>query len=99
MTQTDNLAPQPNAKFWTGQFFATERASHEIGFEQILMALKRHKSGDWGDLCPEDWEANEKALQEGGRLFSVYYDQNGTKFWVITEADRSITTVLMPDDY
>lgn len=99
MTQTNNQAEQPNAKFWTGQFFATKGACRKIGMEEILMALKRHKGGDWGDLCAEDREANESALQDGGRLFSVYHDQNGTKFWIITEADRTITTVLMPDEY
>ena len=99
MTQTNNQPDQPIAKFWAGQFFATKGARQEIGFEEILMALNRHKSGDWGDVCPEDWQANETALQDGGRLFSVYHDQNGTKFWIITEADRSITTVLMPDEY
>lgn len=62
-------------------------------------ALKRHERGDWGDLCAEDMETNERALQNGGRLFSRYHDGMSVKFYVITEADRSATTVLLPEDY
>ena len=63
------------------------------------MAFGRHLSGDWGEVCREDWIANELSLKEGTRLFSVYNAANGTRFWVITEADRSATTVLLPDEY
>lgn len=61
--------------------------------------LRRHARGDWGELCREDWEANERALFENGRLFSVYHDRSGQKFYIITEHDRSITTILLPEDY
>ena len=62
--------------------------------------LRRHASGDWGDLCEEDRAENERALRVGSRLFSVY-GQPGTesRLWVITETDRSVTTILRPDDY
>jgi hypothetical protein len=60
--------------------------------------LKRHASGDWGDICPEDRGLNELALKDGSRLLSVY-GTGERKFWIITEADRSVTTVLMPEDY
>ena len=89
----------PMSKYWLGQFHMTDQASSQVGCEDALIALKRHKNGDWGDVCPEDREANESALANGGRLFSVYHTENGLKFWIITEADRNSTTVLMPEDY
>ena len=65
--------------------------------------LARHHQGDWGDLCVEDAEANHFALEEGARIFSSYQvsatDSGSFKVWVITEADRSATTVLLPEDY
>ena len=61
--------------------------------------LRRHARGDWGELCRADWEANEQALFSNGRLLSVFYDRTGQKFYIITENDRSITTVLLPEDY
>jgi hypothetical protein len=65
----------------------------------LVRGLERHASADWGDVCEEDRQENEFALREGLRLFSVYHDRNGVKFWVITEADRSATTVLLPENY
>lgn len=56
-------------------------------------------TGDWGDLCEEDRQANEDALNRDLRLLSAYSDRNGAKFWIITEADRSLTTILLPEDY
>lgn len=61
-------------------------------------ALHRHESGDWGDLCDEDKALNDDSLKHGGRLLSSYKVQ-GIKFWIITEADRSVTTLLLPEDY
>lgn len=92
-------AGNSQAKFWTGGLVATINALKELVHEDIHNSLDRHLSGDWGDLCDEDREANEDALQNGGRLFSVYHDCKGVKFWIITESDRSATTVLLPDDY
>lgn len=60
--------------------------------------LVRHVQGDWGDVGPEDWYANQRNLKRGGRLFSAYKTSCG-KVWVITERDRSITTVLLPGEY
>ena len=76
----------------------TANASLQLATEEVLTALKRHASGDWGDLCPEDSLANDAALQREGRLFSAY-GQGDNRFWIITEADRSVTTVLLPNDY
>jgi len=55
--------------------------------------------GDWGDLCDEDKKVNDRAVAEGSRILSAYQAVNSTKFWIITEADRSATTVLLPEDY
>ena len=61
--------------------------------------LERHGRGDWGDMTQEDRNANDTALVEGGRLFSAYELPDGGKVWVITEADRSSTTLLLPEEY
>lgn len=62
-------------------------------------SLARHLSGDWGDLCQEDWATNEEALLDGYRLFSAYKREGMLPIWIITEADRSVTTILLPDEY
>jgi hypothetical protein len=63
---------------------------------QVL--LHRHQRGDWGDLDSDDLDANEEALHTGSRIFSAYL-LGDTKFWCITEADRSSTTILLPSEY
>ena len=85
-------------RFSLGQTVITANASLQLATEEVLTALKRHASGDWGDLCPEDSLANDEALQHGGRLFSAY-GLGDSRFWIITEADRSATTVLLSNDY
>lgn len=61
--------------------------------------LARHQAGDWGDLTPEDIEENELALHAGYRLLSAYDLGNGERIWLITEWDRSATTLLLPEEY
>lgn len=61
--------------------------------------LLRHKHGDWGELDDEDAAANDQALRHGSRLFSSYHTRLGDKLWVITEWDRSVTTLLLPAEY
>ena len=61
--------------------------------------LSRHLNGDWGDLCEEDRQANAEALEQNLRLLSSYQTRTGRKLWIITEADRSATTILLPEDY
>lgn len=61
--------------------------------------LTRHQRQDWGDLEPDDRMLNDKALDDGGRLLSAYHLPDGTKVWVITEADRSATTIMLPSEY
>jgi hypothetical protein len=86
-------------KFPLGQVMMTPHAMRVLRQNEVGTALANHMRGDWGDVCPEDRAANERALANGGRLFSVYHDGSGVKFWIITEADRRATTVLLPDDY
>jgi hypothetical protein len=86
------------ARFPLGRIVATPNALAHVANEDILVALGRHISGDWGDADEEDRETNELSLVHGLRLLSVYYSA-GTKFWIITEADRSVTTILLPEDY
>jgi hypothetical protein len=86
-------------KFGLGTLVATSNANARLPMAEIMAAVRRHAWGDWGDVCPEDRQANEDALRDGLRLFSVYRSRAGEKFWIITEADRSVTTVLFPEDY
>lgn len=67
--------------------------------QQAWEFLHRHEYGDWGDVCADDWQENELSLQEGFRLLSSYQTTNGTRLWVITEADRSVTTILLSEEY
>ena len=64
-----------------------------------LEFLSRHLRGDWGDLCQEDKTENELSLKYGFRLMSSYEVTDNEKIWIITEADRSVTTLLLPEDY
>jgi hypothetical protein len=70
-----------------------------IAQEYITPYLARHQHGTWGDLDPHDIRANEQALKHGARLLSAYQLRDDTKIWIITEADRSSTTVLLPEEY
>ncbi len=88
-----------SGKFSLGQTVSTRNALDTLNPEDVLVSMGRHHSGDWGDLCEEDRQANERALEHGGRLFSVYADREKIKFYIITEHDRSVTTVLLPEDY
>lgn len=89
----------PTAKFRLGRIVSTPNALGHLTQEDILTAIRRHQSGDWGEMEEHDRQENERSLQERRRLFSIYHAGNDTKFWIITEADRSVTTVLLPEDY
>ena len=90
---------QVKPKFFLGRIVATPKALSTITNEEILTALEHHVRGDWGTMDAEDLESNERALRSHGRLFSVYLTGQNVKFWIITECDRSVTTVLLPEDY
>lgn len=86
-------------KFPLGAIVVTAAALSSLSQLDMIEAVIRHQEGDWGELEPEDIHANERALVQGLRLFSVYRLRGGTKFYVITEHDRSVTTILLPSDY
>lgn len=87
------------ARFPMGRLVITRGASAALCSDDVLEALARHLGGDWGNVCPEDKEYNNEALEYGFRLLSSYASHDGTKFWIITEHDRSVTTILLPDEY
>lgn len=82
-----------------GETRHTRGVREEIPESEMMEAVERHAMGDWGDVCEEDRVSNEEALKEGYRLLSVYHSSEGKKFWIITEWDRSATTVLLPSEY
>lgn len=86
------------SKIPLGQIVITPNAMTTVTAEDINDGLRRHASGDWGNVCPEDAEQNNESLQIGERLLSAY-GEGSKRFWIITEADRSVTTILMPEDY
>jgi len=98
-----------NAAFQTGQIVATrgvyDLACQNPDFDQFIQtSLNRHVKGDWGDVDEEDKQTNDQALKQDTRLLSAYNDDRFPKYgvatiWIITEADRSATTILFPDEY
>jgi hypothetical protein len=86
-------------KFPLGGIYATPGVQESIPNSTLAKALARHAAGDWGDLDAEDKAENELSLKNGFRLLSAYHSEAGVKFWVITEADRSVTTALLPSEY
>ena len=85
-------------KFPIGELVITANAQAQLEPAAVQQAITRHVAGDWGEVCPDDAELNEEGLKQGDRLLSVYRSGE-TVFWIITESDRSVTTVLMPEDY
>lgn len=85
--------------FPLGQLLITPGARDTLDQMDVIGAVQRHRTGDWGIVCEEDWAVNDEALATGGRILSAYRDRNDTKFWIITEWDRSATTILLPDEY
>lgn len=82
-----------------GRTVITSNAASVLDATSVIVAIGRHSCCDWGNVDAEDKASNDLALIDGGRLLSSYLDASGTKFWIITEADRSSTTVLLPEDY
>ena len=93
-----NIAIAAKTRFPLGQICMTPGARDTFKPEQIVEAIQRHSRGDWGDVGAADARENEISLKEGFRLMSVY-TFGDDKLWVITEADRSSTTALLPDEY
>ena len=85
--------------FSLGMVVATAGVANSIPRGEALTALDRHHRGDWGSLSEQDCQENEESLTQRGRLLSVFDSSKGIRFWIITEADRSVTTILLPSEY
>jgi hypothetical protein len=85
----------PSIKFSPGRIVIAPAALMLLSAEDIQTALNAHVNGEWGDLGKQDREENDQALAKGRRLLSVYHTDDGTKFWIITESDRSVTNVFL----
>jgi hypothetical protein len=85
--------------FDLGNIYQTPGVLEAVPTEDVMQALARHQTGDWGELSLEDKEENESSIGFRSRILSAYRAQTGEKFWIITEADRSATTVLLPSEY
>src|SRR5438105_2343841 len=102
MQTNSNTHRQPSiTRFALGQTYITPGAEEAllIAGQTEIEFLRRHISNDWGELSDEDARENELSLKEGFRLLSAYRTAKGQKLWIITEADRSSTTILLPDEY
>ena len=99
MVAPDDKSNPP--RFPLGRLVATPAAiaAMEKAGQSPLELFQRHQNGDWGDVPKEDAAENELSVAEGFRIMSVYSLTTGTKVWVITEADRSVTTILLPEEY
>lgn len=96
--QPGAAAPRPG-KFPLGQIVATPGALEAVPPDEMHAALSHHHHGEWGDIGEEDRQENERSLRDGCRVLSVFHTKGGVKFYVITEHDRSVTTVLLPEEY
>lgn len=97
--QQKQISLESQKRFELGLVVATSGALQQLQATEIVSALRRHVQGDWGVVDDVDKRANEEALREEGRLLSAYLDSAERRFWIITEADRSVTTVLLPEEY
>lgn len=94
-----NIPQTFTQKFELGQVLITPGAHEDLNLKDVASSLVRHAGGDYGDMSEEDKAYNEEALEIGGRIMSAYRDRSGVKFWIITEHDRSATTILLPEEY
>ena len=89
-----------NQKFEVGQVLITPGAYEELNLRDVAACLMNHVSGDFGIVSEEDKALNEEAIESGeDRILSAYRDRNDVKFWIITDEDRSATTILLPSEY
>jgi hypothetical protein len=93
--------PPQKARFHLGQTVATPGALEalKVAQQEPIEFLSRHVTGDWGEVPPEDAQQNELSVDQGLRILSAYTLNSNVKIWVITEADRSATTILLPEEY
>lgn len=95
------IAPRPKQTFPLGRTVATPSALEalERAGQHPVEFVAQHAAGDWGDVDEEDAALNDDAIVDGTRILSAYRTALGTRIWIITEADRSATTVLLPNEY
>ena len=87
-------------KFELGKIVKTTGVAENCNYEDLFECVKRHSDCDWGDLDEDDKMLNDSAVVDGGRILSAYeIGENKVKIWIITEADRSYTTILLPEEY
>jgi len=86
-------------RFSLGKLYMTRGVMNGVSALDVWHAVMRHAECDRGDVCKGDWRLNDSALKDDGRLLSVYRASNAKRFWIITEWDRSATTVLLPEEY
>lgn len=82
-----------------GGYFVTRKAARRLNSKDAMDSLERHLIGDYGDVDDFDWKTNDLAWEHGFPVVSSYVDRKKTRFLIITEADRSATTILLPDEY
>ena len=82
-----------------GAFFVTRKAARRLNKADAMDCLERHMIGDYGDVDDFDWKTNEMAWQYGFPVISSYVDRKKNRFLIITESDRSATTILLPEEY
>ncbi len=102
MRRNHNTTTQTSVtRFALGQTFITPGAEEalQIAGQTAIEFLRRHMSCDWGELSEDDIQENDVSLKEGFRIMSAYQTGKGQKLWIITEADRSATTILLPSEY
>lgn len=86
-------------KFEMGRLVQTQGVLKKVAFRDAATALSRHISGDYGDICEDDVLTNNRAVECGGMILSVYKTHDNIPFWIITDIDRRTTTILLPDEY
>ncbi len=86
-------------RFKLGRLAMTSRARGLLHEVDVSRCLIRHMNGDWGELGKADKAENDLSVRQGFRILSSYRDRHNIQFWIITEADRSATTILLPEDY
>ena len=89
----------PPQRFNLGQMVITANAQAVLEPDEVSQALFRHSRGDWGNVCAEDAQVNERGVHDKGMILSSYESAKAVKFWVITDPGHKVTTVLLPEDY
>ncbi len=92
------VIPRGFAVMQLGMIVVTRKAAADLDPDQANAALFRHMTGDWGEIDDRDYAKNDEALEQRGRVVSSYMDRDCRRFMIITEADRSVTTILLPHE-